>query len=180
MIQDGQKLSLSSTEGTLRWLAPELLRPSGDQAQISFATDIYAFACVCYEVSHIIIFLYKQLISHLIIQVFSGKIPFYEEQNEVHIAVQVTLGARPSLPPQDICRLHGLDYAMWSFIEYCWEAQPSVRPTAVKIVSYLQGRLNKVHDKRLASFSSHLWSLVPGSGESAIDFAYLLKHYSSN
>ncbi len=33
--------------GTLRWMAPELLRENG---RVSFSADVYAFACVCIEV----------------------------------------------------------------------------------------------------------------------------------
>lgn len=42
--------------GTLRWLAPELFPSVQSNVQVSrchtFATDIYAFALVCYEVSY--------------------------------------------------------------------------------------------------------------------------------
>ena len=46
------KTGQSSTNmgGTLRWMAPELLVPSED-VQRTYASDIYAFACVCVEVS---------------------------------------------------------------------------------------------------------------------------------
>jgi serine/threonine protein kinase len=40
--------------GTLRWQAPELLRDDDEVLNTNtMATDIYAFAMVCYEVSHI-------------------------------------------------------------------------------------------------------------------------------
>jgi serine/threonine protein kinase len=35
--------------GTVRWQAPELFNPTGCQ-QNTMCSDIYAFACVCYEV----------------------------------------------------------------------------------------------------------------------------------
>ena len=40
------------TTGTLRWQAPELLDPESDDALCvnSMASDVYAYACVCYEV----------------------------------------------------------------------------------------------------------------------------------
>ena len=40
----------STIIGTPRWLAPELFE---SQAGHTYATDIYAFALVCYEASHI-------------------------------------------------------------------------------------------------------------------------------
>ena len=36
--------------GTLRWLAPELLQGSVEYEHKSWANDMYAFGCVCYEV----------------------------------------------------------------------------------------------------------------------------------
>ena len=42
----------STMIGTLRWFAPELF-PGVHSRGHSFATDIYAFALVCYEVSYI-------------------------------------------------------------------------------------------------------------------------------
>jgi serine/threonine protein kinase len=36
--------------GTLRWQAPELLDPDNDADDNTLASDVYAFACVCYEV----------------------------------------------------------------------------------------------------------------------------------
>jgi serine/threonine protein kinase len=36
--------------GTLRWQAPELLLGMDTDSHTTFATDVYAFAMVCYEV----------------------------------------------------------------------------------------------------------------------------------
>jgi serine/threonine protein kinase len=41
----------SDSRGCTRWMAPELLRPDPEISQKSMASDVYAFACVCFEVS---------------------------------------------------------------------------------------------------------------------------------
>ena len=42
----------NQSSGTLRWQAPELIDPPADEsAKATPASDIYSFACVCYEVS---------------------------------------------------------------------------------------------------------------------------------
>lgn len=38
------------SSGTMRWQAPELFSGDSDTPCNTFATDVYAFACVCYEV----------------------------------------------------------------------------------------------------------------------------------
>ena len=42
----------SAIMGTLRWLAPELIPRAGVKRHHTHATDIYAFALVCYEVGY--------------------------------------------------------------------------------------------------------------------------------
>jgi serine/threonine protein kinase len=42
----------SAIMGTPRWLAPELIPRRGVKRHHTHATDIYAFALVCYEVSY--------------------------------------------------------------------------------------------------------------------------------
>ena len=45
-------LTGSTTIGTPRWLAPEFFSQAGIKRQHTYATDIYAFALVCYEASY--------------------------------------------------------------------------------------------------------------------------------
>ena len=42
----------SAIMGTPRWLAPELIPHRGVKRHHTLATDIYAFALVCYEASY--------------------------------------------------------------------------------------------------------------------------------
>ena len=57
------------SSGTLRWQAPELINPPSDKwPEATPATDIYSFACVCYEVGGVGIsktVLWKALIINL-------------------------------------------------------------------------------------------------------------------
>jgi serine/threonine protein kinase len=43
-------MSTNRMTGTLRWQAPELLFGMDTDSRTTFATDVYAFAMVCYEV----------------------------------------------------------------------------------------------------------------------------------
>lgn len=58
-VMDADVLKWTSIEtsahafGTVRWQAPELIDPDHEDAKASKPSDIYAFACVCYEVSFI-------------------------------------------------------------------------------------------------------------------------------
>ncbi|KAJ7768220.1 kinase-like domain-containing protein [Mycena metata] len=104
-------------KGTPRYYAPELLRPQGKK---SFASDVYAFACVCYEI-------------------LTEKLPFYEEKNDMVVMFQVLAHGRPSRPtwctgtPQ-------LDN-LWDLLQSCWEDDPPKRPEAFQIVDRLVGPL---------------------------------------
>jgi serine/threonine protein kinase len=46
-------LAGSAILGTPRWLAPELIPHPEVKRRYTFASDIYAFALVCYEASYI-------------------------------------------------------------------------------------------------------------------------------
>ena len=52
-VKETQSIAVTSAaitraQGTLRWQAPELLKD--DDARNSLASDVFAYACVCYEV----------------------------------------------------------------------------------------------------------------------------------
>ncbi|KAF7978722.1 hypothetical protein HWV62_45011 [Athelia sp. TMB] len=107
--------------GTLRWQAPELLLDSDPErrTRTSLATDIYSFACACYEI-------------------FSGNIPFHD-LNDVRVLLAVTEERkRPPPPPHQLCELRGLTMDTWMLIEACWSHQPGSRPSASRVVRSLR------------------------------------------
>ena len=65
--------------GTVRWLAPELMDSSEDVTNVGLASDVYAYACVCYEVVYKIIRNIR-IISHCRTDIFrSHSSPRYQE-----------------------------------------------------------------------------------------------------
>ncbi|KAF7290843.1 hypothetical protein MIND_01325500 [Mycena indigotica] len=100
--------SMRKTGGTVRWQAPELFRGSPN----SFASDVYAFACVCYEI-------------------FTGNIPFFELTTDIAVMFQVIQGNRPDRP-------NTIPDALWKLMEECWAANPSDRPTTTQLVFRLR------------------------------------------
>ncbi|KAJ7139287.1 kinase-like domain-containing protein, partial [Mycena epipterygia] len=91
--------------GTVRYQAPELM--SG-KCSIHFGSDVYAFACVCYEI-------------------LTGKVPFFDLANEMAVAINVIDGHRPSRPET------ASQYTVWILIKDCWKQEPDQRPTMTEI-----------------------------------------------
>ncbi|KAF9007056.1 kinase-like domain-containing protein [Cyathus striatus] len=118
--------SLQSTAqagGTLRWQAPELFAMDEFQeAKVSKASDIYAFACVCYEI-------------------VTDKVPFHELSFDAAVIFKVISGERPSKPaeaPPHI-QLHGQWDLIWELMTACWKAMPSERLQARNVTERLAG-----------------------------------------
>ncbi|KAJ6487044.1 kinase-like domain-containing protein, partial [Mycena sanguinolenta] len=101
--------SVRARGGTLRYQAPELL----DEGHNNLQSDIFAFACVAYEL-------------------LTGNLPFQGlHTNAVRKAVLA--GSRPS--PTASCANYP---ALWDLIQDCWREQPEMRPTAAQVVERLR------------------------------------------
>ena len=102
--------------GSPRWLAPEILDPPSKTGTkptaASKPADVFAFAM-------------------LAVEVFTGKVPFPDMTNG-SVVVQILNGKRPVKPPT--AEQLGLTTEMWKFVEECWSANPSKRPTVDEVV----------------------------------------------
>ncbi|KAJ8080061.1 mitogen-activated protein kinase kinase kinase [Marasmius tenuissimus] len=131
-IADSQLVGLSSSisraAGTLRWMAPELL---AENVIATKESDIYAFACVCYEI-------------------LTSLPPFHKCKNDGAVIIQVSLGKRPSRPET----LPKLLDVVWSMMELCWQADPSLRPSAPTILRGLKPTVGTPIDPALLTLHS--------------------------
>ncbi|KAH7927191.1 kinase-like protein [Leucogyrophana mollusca] len=110
--KDPQRLTATSTEGpvhsgTLAYEAPEMF----DGHPVSFAADVYAFACVVYEM-------------------YSGSPPFHELR-PAGVIRAIIGGQRPLRPV-------GISSSVWGVVENCWQQGPAERPCASDIVHDLR------------------------------------------
>ncbi|KAJ7832516.1 kinase-like domain-containing protein, partial [Mycena olivaceomarginata] len=105
--------STQRTQGTIRYQGPELHRGEHNDR----CSDIYAFACVAYEM-------------------FTGRAPFAELRPDSAVITAVLFdGRRPSQPP--LCTgTPSLDN-LWHLIQDCWAADPTKRPTVAELVQRL-------------------------------------------
>ncbi|KAJ6465314.1 kinase-like domain-containing protein, partial [Mycena sanguinolenta] len=100
--------SSSKRGGTVRWQAPELF----GECRNSFASDVYAFSCVCYEI-------------------FTGDLPFCDLLKDGAVILAVMEGKRPR-------RSSSIPDNVWDLMAECWKAVPEERPSATHIVSRLR------------------------------------------
>lgn len=110
----------ASSGGTVRYQAPEIFgNEDTPPAKNSPATDVYAWAYVCYEI-------------------FTGLVPFSGYPDHF-VMMQVTKGARPTLPvkTKEQYRAWGLTDDIWALINECWEHDQTNRPKSSEVISRL-------------------------------------------
>ena len=144
----------SPSIGTVRYMAPELLNPSGFGLKNSNPTkksDIYAFGVVTYQVSDTVLVRNGNLSS---IQVITGLQPFHGAKDGV-IIYNVVIGKRPARPPGPNMWLSD---NVWNFISKCWSPSWNGRPD----VEFAMNALNEAAYAVGYSFRSFYPSANPG------------------
>ncbi|KAJ7895485.1 kinase-like domain-containing protein [Mycena olivaceomarginata] len=106
-----------TNRGTVRYQAPELFQPGEKETTKTFKSDVYGFACVCYEI-------------------LTGMLPFHEFANDFRIMSEVSAGKRPSRSLSCSGTI-ALD-TLWELLQKCWDGQAKKRPTAVQVFEQLE------------------------------------------
>ncbi|KAG6916088.1 hypothetical protein DXG01_008517 [Tephrocybe rancida] len=118
--------SITPQNSTARWQAPELFNPETEEAvRVTEESDIYAFACVAYEI-------------------FAGEVPFAELTRETTIIYEVLRDERPSRPATTSLSwgVWGLTEGVWSSMKNCWSGDPAKRPAIDKVIEELEKALS--------------------------------------
>lgn len=113
-------------------MAPELLDPGCLQIEHfkrTFASDSYAFACVCYEVGSRAITFFSADTNDP--KLYTGKYPFAEIQYDAAVIFDVIKGNRPR-------RVTAIPAQTWNIVQASWCQNPSERLTAAGIVEKLE------------------------------------------
>ncbi|KAG6831473.1 hypothetical protein H0H92_010382 [Tricholoma furcatifolium] len=130
---------LSSKGGSVRWQAPELFNPEGEEDIINtYESDIYAWACVAYEI-------------------FAGQLPLAHLSRDPTVMNKVSAGERPIRPvaSSPSWGVWGLTESIWALMEACWNFTAAERPTVDAIIECLEKSLprhvsKKVNDDTLS------------------------------
>jgi len=100
--------------GNPRWKAPELLRAATpEEGERTMKSDIFAFGRV-------------------IVEVFTGKVPFAYVSSNTLVSMLVAKGKQPRKPK-------GIDDRVWGLAKDCSQMESGKRPNAQNVVQRLQG-----------------------------------------
>ncbi|KAG2065507.1 kinase-like protein [Suillus decipiens] len=111
----------SNAPGAIRWAAPEIAQldpetPSEEEvSKPNKASDIYSFGCI-------------------MMQVLSGKPPYYDKNEHLVIATK-SRGIPPTRPP-------AIDDAHWCYIERCLLPRDS-RPLVAEVLEYIEAEYDR-------------------------------------
>ncbi|KAJ8077750.1 hypothetical protein PM082_002183 [Marasmius tenuissimus] len=104
--------STTDTKGTTRWLSPELLN-ANLPCPTTESSDIYAYACVCYEI-------------------FTGKQPFYKLQHDGAVINAILYDKKH---PERLEEAKELCDPMWEIMVSCWQHDQNLRPSAADVLA---------------------------------------------
>ena len=107
-------MSLSTDEGTARWMSPEIIDPQRfgiKKNRHTKSSDCYALGMVIYET-------------------VSGRVPFHQVLRH-GIGVRILNGERP-------LREAGFTDSLWKMVELCWKPQPGDRPSVEDVLQCLE------------------------------------------
>ena len=125
--------TVNSSEGTYRWMSPELLDPDGfdSDGRPTRESDRYALGMVIYEVG-----LLQTLPQPLIYppKVLTGLKPFHHMPRPTFIP-PVLRGKRPEKPAH--AESLGFSDTLWGLVQLCWSATGTSRPTARELLERL-------------------------------------------
>ncbi|KAJ6624647.1 kinase-like domain-containing protein [Mycena sp. CBHHK59/15] len=114
-VISGTLTSGSNHAGSMRWFAPELMLPQRfgfEKFARSYATDIYAYGCVCLELH-------------------TRKPPFSDVKEDATAMLNIIEGKRPERPMADDSLISN-DW--WQLLTKAWAQDARARPSISEII----------------------------------------------
>ncbi|KAK7032775.1 Serine/threonine-protein kinase STY8 [Favolaschia claudopus] len=142
----------SAQSGSTRWMSPELIVPPSDgHFRRTFASDIWAFGCVCCEIWS------------------EGVEPFSQFAQETVLIIAFS-GSGANMPQRRPYQTRPSDKEgvlmperLWEFVQMCWEVEPSERPTA-EVIADVLSELKHVSEAEHAGDQVPEMGIASGSG----------------
>ncbi|EMD39284.1 hypothetical protein CERSUDRAFT_152382 [Gelatoporia subvermispora B] len=116
--ENSRSTSSVGTQGSFRWMAPEILDPElfeNEGGRARRESDVYSFALTMWEI-------------------FTGAIPFEDCPRDATVILRVIRGTRPQYPQQTI---DGLNEYVWDIMEDCWQSDWRERPAIANVMERL-------------------------------------------
>ncbi|KAG6334650.1 hypothetical protein ID866_4446 [Astraeus odoratus] len=112
----GSAYFTESARGCFRWAAPELFQGDHERAMscIGPACDVYSFGSI-------------------ILQVLSGKVPYFYLNSDTQVLGMVVRGINPIRPKKPI-----IDDEQWDIIQWCWTRNSTDRPEIQEVANALK------------------------------------------
>lgn len=132
----GRETSSNGSKGTLRWMAPELLRRGANN---TFASDVWAFGMIVYvsmNILHAIFIAHSQL---RLKEVYARRLPYFELHNEGQVMMALLQNELPDLlgDVTEISLVQGDISPIRELCDLCWNSIPTSRPTMADLVRHL-------------------------------------------
>ncbi|KDQ51789.1 hypothetical protein JAAARDRAFT_139804, partial [Jaapia argillacea MUCL 33604] len=112
-VEEAHGAALSTYQGTLRWLAPEVLDANTPHREWRRkpSRDVYAFGSLCLEI-------------------ISGLHPYSDITSDVAVLLFILEHKRPPRPVLRQSWKGIVDTYLWGVMERCWDENPANRPTS--------------------------------------------------
>jgi serine/threonine protein kinase len=127
--------------GTVRWQAPELVMDdeNDQKLQLTFSSDVWAFACTAYEVSRgFLTNVNFDLLTCCSTQLLTGNIPYHNRLRDFSVIQDIMHGVKPGGPDAGLKRGPAPHDKIWKLLDWCWSHQPQNRPQMKEVDAELE------------------------------------------
>lgn len=133
---ESRGFTTKTVAGTVRWMALELLldedETSEDAIPVTVESDVWSFGMTILEVSMQINRLPTRIADTELVQVLTGRMPFFEFKHDTHVLLSVMRGKIPRRPEID-----AITDDIWHLLTSCWDQNPKSRPSVKNITCFL-------------------------------------------